>query len=381
MRRSSSLPSWIAQAAIVLLAIGFPVALIAAWMIESKPHEAVASAVRSKPTIVDWTLCGALARGPALIGYQQIAPVDAQQAGVDAARSAAVIPARRDFDRRAALRQPVGRREPGVLLRRHDRGDHVGARQGAGFARRRRARRPSSSRARTGTCAPSARRCTRTHLIEGSVRKAGDRVRITAQLIKADDGTHIWAENYDRELTDIFAIQEDIARAIAGALRMPLGLQPGENSGRATARIDLDSYQEYLLRAKAVVSGRDDAAEQAHSRQILEQVVARDPGFAPAWATLSRAYVFMQTAERVDIGWHRSKTRAGRQCDYPREGEKAARRRRSELDPKHADGYSALATCAFREANGLTGGRSTSKALALDPNDPEVLIAYGRCFC
>ena len=54
-----------------------------------------------------------------------------------------------------------------------------------------------------------------THLIEGSVRKAGDRVRITVQLIRADDGTHVWSENYDRQLTDIFAIQEDIARAIA----------------------------------------------------------------------------------------------------------------------------------------------------------------------
>ena len=68
-----------------------------------------------------------------------------------------------------------------------------------------------------------------THLIEGSVRKAGNRLRITAQLIKADDGTHIWAEDYDRELTDVFAIQEDIARAITASLRMPLGLKPGEN--------------------------------------------------------------------------------------------------------------------------------------------------------
>ena len=90
-----------------------------------------------------------------------------------------------------------------------------------------------------------------THLIEGSVRKAGTRVRITAQLIKADDGTHIWTENYDRELTDVFAIQEDIATAIAGALRMPLGLAPGERlvSNRT---IDPESYQQYL-RAKPLV--------------------------------------------------------------------------------------------------------------------------------
>jgi TolB-like protein len=67
------------------------------------------------------------------------------------------------------------------------------------------------------------------HFIEGSVRKAGERVRIAVQLIKADDGTHVWAEDYDRQLTDIFAIQEDIARTITSSLHTPLGLKPGEN--------------------------------------------------------------------------------------------------------------------------------------------------------
>ena len=70
-----------------------------------------------------------------------------------------------------------------------------------------------------------------THLLEGSVRKAGTRVRIAVQLIKTDDGKQIWSESYDRELTDVFAIQEDIATAIAGALRMPLGLETGRASG------------------------------------------------------------------------------------------------------------------------------------------------------
>src|SRR5258705_760488 len=93
-----------------------------------------------------------------------------------------------------------------------------------------------------------------THLIEGSVRKAGTRVRITAQLIKTDDGTHIWSENYDRELTDIFAIQEDIATAIAGALMMPLGLAPGERLV-ASRTIDPEPYQEFL-RTKPRVRAR-----------------------------------------------------------------------------------------------------------------------------
>src|SRR5205085_1112431 len=67
-----------------------------------------------------------------------------------------------------------------------------------------------------------------THLIEGSVRKEGDRVRITAQLIEAGSGVHLWTESYDRRLSDIFAVQEDIARTIVGALMTPLGLAPGE---------------------------------------------------------------------------------------------------------------------------------------------------------
>src|SRR5262245_31281443 len=82
------LPGWLTQPAIILLALGFPVALIVAWTIESKPHEAVASAVRSKPTIVDWTLCGALALVLIVMGYQLLAlSGDAtRQTAVDTAR-------------------------------------------------------------------------------------------------------------------------------------------------------------------------------------------------------------------------------------------------------------------------------------------------------
>src|SRR5258705_9504634 len=115
-----------------------------------------------------------------------------------------------------------------------------------------------------------------THFIEGSVRKAGDRVRITAQLIKADDGSHIWAENYDGEWTDVFAIQEEIGRAIAVALRMPLGLKPGENLV-ANRKIDPESYQQYL-RAKALNQAGGRAA-YIEATALLEQVVARNPDY------------------------------------------------------------------------------------------------------
>jgi hypothetical protein len=129
-----------------------------------------------------------------------------------------------------------------------------------------------------------------THLIEGSVRKAGNRLRITAQLIKADDGTHIWAEDYDRDLTDIFAVQEDIARAITTSLRMPLGLKPGENLINNRA-IDPESYENFL-RAKVLIDDRM-AQNYPQAVSLLENVVSKNPGFAPAWAWLGAGRFFL----------------------------------------------------------------------------------------
>jgi hypothetical protein len=94
-----------------------------------------------------------------------------------------------------------------------------------------------------------------THLIEGSVRKDGKEVRITAQLIQSDNGLNLWSGSYDRDLTDVFAIQEDIAQAIAGALRVPLGLKPGERL-LANSAIAPESYEQYL-RARTIWRSRN----------------------------------------------------------------------------------------------------------------------------
>jgi len=115
-----------------------------------------------------------------------------------------------------------------------------------------------------------------THLIEGSVRKLGNRVRITAELIQASNGGCVWAESFDRELTDIFAVQEEIARAIASAMHVPLGLKQSAVRNRTK---DFDSYENYL-RAKALIRARG-LANLTKASDLLEQVVAQDPGFAP----------------------------------------------------------------------------------------------------
>jgi len=172
-----------------------------------------------------------------------------------------------------------------------------------------------------------------THLLEGSVRKAGTRVRVAVQLIKTDDGKQIWSESYDRELTDVFAIQEDIATAISGALRMPLGLKAGEHlvSNRA---IDPDSYQQYL-RAKSLVRGRGQTG-LLNSATLLEEIVGRNPNFAPAWALLALDYHLQPNSNPTRTTGSLAEFR--NVVNALRPMAEAAAQRAVELDPNLADG-------------------------------------------
>lgn len=122
------------------------------------------------------------------------------------------------------------------------------------------------------------------HILEGSVRKSGNRVRITAQLIDAVNDRHLWSETYDRELTDIFAIQDEIANAIVAALRGTLG--SGQAERAVTVRADtgnLDAYQLYL-KARELFLTRTTLDE---SVRLFEEAVALDPAFARGWEGLA----------------------------------------------------------------------------------------------
>ena len=209
-----------------------------------------------------------------------------------------------------------------------------------------------------------------THLIEGSVRKAGDQVRITAQLIQADNGLHIWTATYDRNLTDIFAIQEEIARAIAAALRMPLGLQPGQSSF-ASRDIDSQSHEQYLA-ARATMRSRSDSASRVATVELLEQVVARHPGFAPAWAALALAYV----RRSIDFPRNATVPEQRRLMDELRPKAEGAARRAIELDPGLPDGYSQLGIITAGKWDFAQADELFSRALALDPLHPDTMHFY-----
>ena len=128
-----------------------------------------------------------------------------------------------------------------------------------------------------------------THVLEGSVRKAGSRLRISAQLIAGDTGRHLWAERYDRDLTDIFAIQDEISHAIAQALELkllPEEKQAIEHRGTSNA----EAYRFYLMARQQWIGGTfgDLKRDEAIAR-ICQQAVQLDPNYAEAWALMAIA--------------------------------------------------------------------------------------------
>jgi serine/threonine protein kinase/tetratricopeptide (TPR) repeat protein len=122
-------------------------------------------------------------------------------------------------------------------------------------------------------------------LLEGSVRKAGNRVRITAQLIKVSDGFHLWSETYDRVVDDIFAVQDDIARAVSQALHVTLLGKPA-----VSASTSVESYA-LLLQANHFVR-QNSAPAVSKAASLYRQALGKSPDSAPAWAGLALAHVY-----------------------------------------------------------------------------------------
>ncbi len=135
------------------------------------------------------------------------------------------------------------------------------------------------------------------HILEGSVQKANDRVRVTAQLIRASDGFHVWSQNYTRPLEDIFAIQDEIATDVAGALGSSLlGTEKPEIHVVSTTNLSAyDSYLKGLEQQNIFSYGSLDNAEN-HFKQAL----ARDPGFTDARLALARNYILKFSTGKID---------------------------------------------------------------------------------
>ncbi|HSM08450.1 MAG TPA: tetratricopeptide repeat protein [Gemmatimonadota bacterium] len=203
------------------------------------------------------------------------------------------------------------------------------------------------------------------YLVEGSVRKAGDRLRITAQLIDTQDGSHLWSEQYDRTLDDVFAIQTEIAEAIADQLRVSLGLDEGADLVSPTD--DLEAYDLYLA-ARGRMRERGDGVAEAI--RLYEAAIARDSSWAPAWAGLAES--------RATLPWYLP----GRYADRPwaenlDAAERAAHRALS-LDSAIATAWVALGNVHRERWEWREATDSYARALELDPESAEAYQQYAE---
>ncbi len=192
------------------------------------------------------------------------------------------------------------------------------------------------------------------HILEGSVRKAGNQLRITAQLIHAADGYHVWSQTWDRSLDDVFAVQDEIAAKAVKELKVSLlGEVP-------TARPT--NPEAYALYLQARQLGRQNSAEAlAKSDALYRQVLALDPRYAPAWDGLAADYII-----RTSIGV------LSNQEGYAR-GREAAQKALA-IDPDHAPAHATMGWIAMYGDNDLpAAARHFERALALDPADLNVL--------
>jgi TolB-like protein/Tfp pilus assembly protein PilF len=142
------------------------------------------------------------------------------------------------------------------------------------------------------------------HILEGSVRKAGNQLRITAQLIEAESGFHLWSDTFDRQLEDVFAIQDEIAGAIAGELRARLA----DEELTASTPVDMQAYDLYL-KGRALVSTRR-GTNLLQAIELLQQVLDIAADYAPAMASMAKAYVVLPYfSEIIPVGTARAEAR------------------------------------------------------------------------
>lgn len=200
------------------------------------------------------------------------------------------------------------------------------------------------------------------YVVEGSVRKGGNRVRVTAQLVDAQTGLHLWAERYDRGLEDIFAVQDEIVREIVTALDVKL--REGEQHRVwASGTRNLEAWECVRLATDGVLGGATEA--RARSTKLIERALELDPNYPTAWAM--RGWLYFNEADVGGGLGARDKfavTQAGAfHCGH----------RALELDPDYADAYGMLALTHLNAGEHDKAIEMAEKAIALDPNSAENL--------
>jgi len=188
------------------------------------------------------------------------------------------------------------------------------------------------------------------HILEGSVRKAGNALRITAQLLRATDSVHLWSKTYDRELKDIFAVQEDIAKAVADELKVTLGVDKSLKQLGGTDNVE--AYELYLA-----ALGQVDQVDSMHvanrNIELLNAAITLDPQFALAWVLKSMYHTLSKVNANAD----------GATTAY--EDALFAAQKAVELEPNLSDGYFMLGILKWEKDDFIDGESDFRKAFGL----------------
>jgi adenylate cyclase len=207
------------------------------------------------------------------------------------------------------------------------------------------------------------------HVLEGSVRKSGNTLRVTTQLIRVDNGYHVWSETYDRQLTDVFKVQDEIAGAVVKALKVSI---LNEEALRAAQTTNPEAYETYL-RANYYFDNFDLPSDLQKSIDYYRQAIKLDPNYAPTYAHMAQAYAFLAFFGEVSPseGWGKAKEASSLAV---------------QKDERLPEGHGALALAKLHFDWDFPGAEQEFKrALELNPNDADVrhdyahyLMAIGR---
>jgi TolB-like protein/Flp pilus assembly protein TadD len=368
-------PEWAGSMVLILLLIGFPFALIFAWAFELTPEglkreEDVDRSQSVTPQTgrrIDFVIIGLLliaviyffleprmSKGPAEPGEETPAVVDVSPAR-SAAISVAVLPfvnMSNDEDNEY-FSDGISEELLNVLVR--IKGLRVPSRTSS-FA----------FKGRNMDIAEIASALGVDHILEGSVRKAGDRVRITAQLIDVATDTHLWSEAFDRNLDDIFAVQDEIAQEIVDAIQETLSVGEVGNAAAAVAgnRPPSGSVQAYelYLQGRHFLYRRGDDLEKALAR--FRDVVQADPEYAAAWSGLAATYIVYPDYLPMD--------RPRSLIDARVAAEKSL-----ELKPDQAEPLAVLGLVAAEESRWADSMAYFDQAIALNPGEPSAYLWQG----
>jgi len=200
------------------------------------------------------------------------------------------------------------------------------------------------------------------HVLEGSVRRSGSRLRVTAQVVKVADGYHLWSETFDRSEADVFAVQDEVAHSVAQALKLRLVLESGSEAG-GTRTTNPEVYRLYLLGQQQLRTFHSESNKQAIAS--FKRVIEIEPTYAPAWAGLAHASFISATTFEAN-------------STVMLPAALAAAEKAIALAPGSALGYAARSELRRASLDYAGAHADLERALALNPNDASTLVVKTR---